>query len=85
MGLRPSDFPCDVQAVACCGYGGNHQIHHPPLIVKGYAVPSVQIAGNLLYLFRADGLHRKLGYLLQKLLLAPVQLAAQGGDKICQI
>ena len=21
---RPSDFPCDVQAVACGGYGGNH-------------------------------------------------------------
>ena len=23
-GFRPSDFPCDVQAVACGGYGGNH-------------------------------------------------------------
>ena len=30
--FRPSDFPCDIQAVACGGYGGNHQVHHPPLV-----------------------------------------------------
>lgn len=23
-GVHPSDFPCDIQAVACGGYGGNH-------------------------------------------------------------
>ena len=51
---RPSDFPCNVQAVACGGYGGNHQIHHPPLVVKGYAVPCVEVAGNLIDLFLSN-------------------------------
>ena len=49
---RPSDFPCDVQAVACSGYGDNHQIHHPPFVVKGYILPCVEVAGNLADLFR---------------------------------
>ena len=57
-GFRPSDFPCDIQAVACSGNGGNHQIHHPPLVVKGYILPSVEVAGNLADLFRANGFHR---------------------------
>ena len=43
-----SDFPCNVEGFACCDYGGNHQIHHPPFIVKGYASPSVVIAEILL-------------------------------------
>ena len=67
---RPSDSPCEVQAVACGGYGGKHQIHHTPLVVKEYAVQSVEIAGNLADLFRADSFHRQLRYLLQKFLLA---------------
>ena len=46
-GARPSDFPCNVQTVACGGYGGNHQVHHPPLVVKGYILPCVEAAGNL--------------------------------------
>ena len=32
--FRPSDFPCDIQTVACGCYGGNHQVYHPPLVVK---------------------------------------------------
>ena len=68
--FRPSDFPCDIQAVACGGYGGNHQIHHPPLVVKGYILPSVEVAGTLADLFRADGFHRQLCYPRQKFLLA---------------
>ena len=71
--LSGTDFPCDIQAVACSGNGGNHQIHHPPLVVKGYILPSVEVAGNLIDLFRADGFHRQLGYLRQKFLFAPVQ------------
>ena len=70
---RPSDFPCDVQAVTCSGNGGNHQIHHTPLVIKGYIVPCVEVAGNLADLFRADGFHRQLRYPRQKFLLAPVQ------------
>ena len=70
---RPSDFPCDVQAVACSGYGGNHQIHHPPFVVKGYILPCVEVAGNLADLFRAGDFHRQLCYLIHKFLLAPVQ------------
>ena len=57
-GFRPSDFPCDIQTIACGGYGGNHQIHHTPLVIKGYILPSVEVAGNLTDLFRADGFHR---------------------------
>lgn len=66
---RPSDFPCNVRAVACGGYGDNHLVHHLPLIVKGYAVPSVQVAGKA-DLFRTDGFHCQLRYLLY--LRAPV-------------
>ena len=55
------------------GNGGNHQVHHPPLVVKGYILPCVEIAGNLADLFRADGFHRQLRYPGKKFLLAPVQ------------
>ncbi len=50
--ICPSDFPCNVQVVACGGNGGNHQIHHPPLVVKEYIFPSAEAAGNLADLFR---------------------------------
>lgn len=70
---RPSDFPYNVEGFACCGYGGNHQIHYPPLVVKGYILPSVEITGNLADLFRADGFHGQVRYPFHKFLLAPVQ------------
>ena len=54
------------------GNGGNYQIHHPPLVVKGYAVPCVEAAGNLADLFRADGFYCQRRYLCQKFLLASV-------------
>ena len=65
--ICPSDFPCNVQVVACGGNGGNHQIPHPPLVVKEYIFPSAEAAGNLADLFRADGFHHQLRYLRQKL------------------
>ena len=45
----------DVQAVACGGYGGDHQIHHTPLVIKRYILPGIEVAGNLADLFPADG------------------------------
>ena len=40
------------KTVACGGYDGNHQVHHPPLVVKGYILPGVEVAGNLADLFQ---------------------------------
>ena len=54
---EPSYLPYDMDTFACGVDSGNHQIHHPPLVVKVHVVPCVQIAGNLFDLFRADGLH----------------------------
>lgn len=53
----PSYLPNDVDTFACGVNCGNHQIHHPPLIVKVHFFPCVQIAGNFFDLFRADGIH----------------------------
>lgn len=69
----PSYLPNDVDTFACGVNCGNHQIHHPPLIVKVHFFPCVQIAGNFFDLFRADGIHTQLRYLFDKLLLASVQ------------
>lgn len=84
----PSYLPNDVDTFACGVNCGNHQIHHPPLIVKVHFFPCVQIAGNFFDLFRADGVHTQLRYLFDKLLLASVQffnLAVHIGeqDGIC--
>lgn len=84
----PSYLPNDVDTFACGVNCGNHQIHHPPLIVKVHFFPCVQIAGNFFDLFRADGIHTQLRYLFDKLLLASVQffnLAVHIGeqDGIC--
>lgn len=53
----PSYLPNDVDTFTCGVNCGNHQIHHPPLIVKVHFFPCVQIAGNFFDLFRADGIH----------------------------
>ena len=84
----PSYLPNDVDTFACGVNCGNHQIHHPPLIVKVHFFPCVQITGNFFDLFRADGIHTQLRYLFDKLLLASVQffnLAVHIGeqDGIC--
>lgn len=84
----PSYLPNDVDSFACGVNCGNHQIHHPPLIVKVHFFPCIQIAGNFFDLFRADGIHTQLRYLFDKLLLASVQffnLAVHIGeqDGIC--
>lgn len=84
----PSYLPNDIDTFACGVNCGNHQIHHPPLIVKVHFFPCVQIAGNFFDLFRADGVHTQLRYLFDKLLLASVQffnLAVHIGeqDGIC--
>ena len=69
----PSYLPNDIDTFACGVNCGNHQIHHPPLIVKVHFFPCVQIAGNFFDLFRADGIHAQLRYLFDKLLLVSVQ------------
>lgn len=84
----PSYLPNDIDTFACGVNCGNHQIHHPPLIVKVHFFPCVQIAGNFFDLFRADGIHTQLRYLFDKLLLASIQffnLAVHIGeqDGIC--
>ena len=84
----PSYLPNDVDTFTCGVNCGNHQIRHPPLIVKVHFFPCVQIAGNFFDLFQADGIHTQLRYLFDKLLLASVQffnLAVHIGeqDGIC--
>jgi len=64
-GLPPVRLSCNGQAVACGGNGGNHQIHNSTLVVKGYIVPCVEVAGNLGELVRADGFHRRFAICLK--------------------
>jgi len=51
-----SDFLSNVQFFASGFHGRNNQ--HQQLIVKADGFPMYQVTGNLLYLFRADGIHR---------------------------
>ena len=52
------------------------------LVVKGYAVPCVEVAGNLIDLFRADDFYRQFRYLLRKFLNGVAAKQVQGDNAI---